>query len=234
MPERDTGSSPTSGRAASLVSSLLIAALLLGGLWFAARGWPQRNSPAAQTEAPASAQDWPTAPPTFTPLPSPTSLVVVTPTPLPLPSWQEIGQFATIEYYDSVDREVIHDNWAPGKDRASVRVVASVKLGIDLNQAQTASLQPENRSIAVTLPAVKILSVTYIPERSQILDTQQQWVLSRYPGLEKQAMDQGLAEIERRANANEKMFSIATELTKSRIERLLRSYGFTTVEISFQ
>jgi hypothetical protein len=167
-------------------------------------------------------------------MPVPTAPVVVPPTPLPLPPWQEIGEFATIEYYDSFDSEVVRNDGAPGQDRADVRVVASVKMGIDLNQAQTSNLQAENRAIKVVLPSIKILSVTYLPTRSQILDTQQQWVLSNYPGLEKEATDKGLAEIERRANSNEKMFSIATELTRSRVERLLRSYGFNTVEVSFR
>jgi hypothetical protein len=235
MTTQENGSPPALNKIASVLISLIVAGLLLGGIWFASRQFSNRNS-ASPTPASGTSvtEAWPTPPPTFTPIPAPTVPGVATPTPLPLPAWQEIGEFATIEYFDSVDSEVIRNNWAPGKDRADVRVVASIKMGIDLNETQTSDLQPENRAIKVVLPPIKILSISYLKDRSQILDTQQQWVLSNYPGIEKEAMDKGLAEIEQRARNNERMLSIATELTRSRVERLLRGYGFTTVDVSFR
>jgi len=216
----------------------LLALLLLGGLWYAGLFGGRSTASAAGTPATTSADPWPTAPATFTPVPTQAAVVLPTATPIALPSVRALGELAVVEYtmistQTAAGPDTNMVKRFLGRDQVTVRVVGNVRVGVDLTIIdQTVELQRDGRGVRLQLPKAKVLSVDTPRDQTIMVDHQQRWLLSEYPGLELQAIGFAYNDIYHQVADNPDMMGLAQEMARLRITDHLRGLGFTDITIT--
>lgn len=194
-------------------------------------------------------EDWPVAPPTFTPsftstpqftltpTPTPTSTSTPTPTPSPTPtftptpiiiSWQELGVLDTLEISTSTIVEETNPRWWLVPDaKVLVRATGIVQFGIDISQIEN-STEVIGTKVEIFLPRAEVTSVVIV--QTDVYD--EEWFPNAEVGLN--ATQKAGTQIENWANEQEGLREIAEKLAKAQLEDFLGQLGFENVEIIFE
>lgn len=181
-------------------------------------------------------QDWPTPPPTFTPVAYAllrSQQVKPTPTPLPSPSWSELGNLTSVRFNAStIVRE--ERQQLLGKDQLIMMVVGDVLMGINLREIKPGDVQIDGRNIKLVLPPASITSVELQLDKSQIYDSSNALIWSDYSGLEKNAIENAQRQLYDYSATNESMIHTTELLAKLQLTDFLQKTGFKQVEITFK
>jgi hypothetical protein len=209
--------------------------------------WPTPNPTFTTTPIPTSTNpptptSTPTATPTPTPTPSPTA--TFTPTPIVV-GWRELGHLTSIEYtlqtIVEIEREPGESLWEkiveiiPGSpDRILLVTAGNVQAGIDMTQIGENDVEIDGPRVKVVLPPATITSIELLPNETEIIVSQQKWVLSEYEGLEVEALGQARTQLEDWAINRNNILDKAEKLAQSQLENFLRQLGFEEIEITFK
>lgn len=222
------------------IITMVVAIIILGVISLA---WWVISSSSPETEgANQPTEEWPTLPPTFTPMATATPQVpptpTATPTPIPTPAWAELGYLTAMEYTDrtmvEIERKKSLGIISVLGDRILLAAVGKIQLGIDLTQIEGGDVEIEGKNLTLTLPRAKITSVELLPDQSQIYDQKQSWFFSQYEGIEIEALDKAKAQLTDQANKNQNMFDLAEKLATLQLEDFLRQLGFEQIEVKFK
>lgn len=222
------------------IISMVVALIILGVIGLV---WWVISPPSPETEvANQPTEEWPTPPPTFTPLATATPQVpptpTPTPTPIPTPAWAELGYLTAMEYTDrtmvEIERKKSLGIIPVSSDRILLEAVGKIHVGIDLTQIEGGHVEVEGRNLTLTLPRAKITSVELLPDQSRIHDQKQSWFFSQYEGIEIEALDKAKAQLTDQANKNQNMFDLAEKLATLQLEDFLRQLGFEQIEVKFK
>lgn len=216
--------------------NLAILATLLIAVGIFAIGYSLRNTPVSNTasqNAVAGVQDWPAAPPTFTPFAPSQNAAEPTPTPMPVPSWSELGYLTSARF--NVSTIVTEERQQLlGTDRLILMVVGDVLMGIDLTQIRQEDVKIDGRKITLALPPASITGVELQLDKSQIYDSTSAWIWSDYTGLEKNAIENAQRQLYEHSAGNQNMKQTTELLAKLQLSEFLQKAGFKTVEIIFK
>lgn len=189
---------------------------------------------------PTASEPWPAAPPTYAPpLPAPIDQSAPPPTPVPLaaPVWQELSYLTSVEFTSAtvVQEERTTDLPWLGKvvsDRLLLKAVGEVQVGIDLKGVR--NVQVNGKAIRLTVPEPLVTSVELLPEKSEVYERVNVWLLSQYAGLETSALEQARRQMRDDITNNASMMKLAAEFSRLQLTEFLQKTGFTTVEITFE
>lgn len=237
-----------SGLAGALVRpgrmlALLLTALLLVALFIplvvrpVLRWW---LLPPATTTTTLAAEPWPTVgatyvAPTVVPTAAADRLQPV-PTPMPTPSWRELNYLTVVEFTTSTVVQEERTTEVPllgevVSDRLLLKAVGKVQVSIDLSQVRDVTVG--GTKITLTAPKPAVTSVELLPQRSQIFERTNVWLLSQYPGLESAALEQARQQMRAEIDENESMLRLAQEFARLQLTEFLQKAGFHEVEIHF-
>ncbi|MFN8444509.1 MAG: DUF4230 domain-containing protein [Caldilineaceae bacterium] len=217
--------------------AVLVTALLVIGTFatvFILRSGTNAVGKAANTAAPV--QDWPTPPPTFTPVDYAflrRQQANPTPTPIAPPTWSELGNLTSVRFNAST---IVHEERQQllGKDQLIMMVVGDVLMGIDLKQIKPEDVQIDGRTIKLALPPASITSVELQLDKSQIYDSSNALLWSDSTGLEKNAIENAQRQLYDYSVNNESMIKTTQLLAKLQLSDFLQKLGFKNVEITFK
>lgn len=187
----------------------------------------------------ATGEPWPVAPPTYAPpqmaAVSPNN-AAVTPIPLAAPVWQELSYLASVEFTTAtiVQEERTTDvPWLGTvvSDRLLLKAVGEVQVGIDLKGVRDVWIT--GKAIRLTVPEPMVTSVELLPEKSEVYERVNVWLLSQYAGLETSALEQARQQMRTDIENNESMMKLAQEFARLQLTEFLHKTGFSTVEIIF-
>lgn len=223
----------------STLATVLITLGVAGAIWLLLNRdtvWASHPTMAATTTA-AQAQPWPTAPATFTPVATQPAALIPTPTPIPPPAPRALGDLAVIAFTlhsnqtaGGADRNMVLQLF--GKDEVTLHAVGLVRVSMPLDAIERdLSIQPDGRSIAVRLPRLAVSSVELLPEQTTF-EAQQAVVLSKYAGLELQAMGLARNDMYRQVAESPEMMGLAAEIARLRVTEHLRNLGFTDITVT--
>ena len=192
-----------------------------------------------QADTNAAREPWPAAPPTYAP---PVVAAVsagnaqATPVPLPAPVWQELSYLTSVEFTTATvvqEERTTEIPWLGTvvSDRLLLKAVGEVQVGIDLKQVR--NVQINGKTIRLTAPEPIVTSVELLPEKSEVYERVNVWLLSQYAGLETSALEQARRQMSDEINNNASMMKLAAEFARLQLTEFLQKTGFTTVEITF-
>jgi hypothetical protein len=215
-----------------IVIALALAALVIPFTVHPLLQWWQADTNAAR-------EPWPAAPPTYAP---PVVAAVsagnaqVTPVPLPAPVWQELSYLTSVEFTTATVVQEERTTEVPWlgtvvSDRLLLKAVGEVQVGIDLKQVR--DVQISGKTIRLTAPEPIVTSVELLPEKSEVYERVNVWLLSQYAGLETSALEQARRQMSDEINNNASMMKLAAEFARLQLTEFLQKTGFTTVEITF-
>lgn len=192
-----------------------------------------------RTKADAAGEPWPAAPPTYAPplmAPVDQSAPPATPLPLAAPVWQELSYLTSVEFTTAtiVQQERTTDLPWLGKvvsDRLLLKAVGEVQVGIDLKGVR--NVQINGKAIRLTAPEPIVTSVELLPQKSEVYERVNVWLLSQYAGLETSALEQARQQMRADIENNESMMKLAQEFARLQLTEFLHKTGFRTVEIIF-
>jgi hypothetical protein len=235
---------------ATVVGAIVLAAILLGGYVLIQRGG---GSPTAQVSSSSSATpdtSWPTTGPTFTPQPSatphatataqPTATALPTATPLPtaIPiviNKQQVGELAvmvvtvsSIQTIRGEDAKLFGIPVPLTSESITVEYVVRVKLGVKYDQIQ---YRPNGQSVSVNVPAIEILSIEPVWDKSKIVGTDQRFIGSNLTEMQKKAWEAAHEKIKQRVLGDTELLAQAQMFIELILKDNLRNLGFTTVSI---
>lgn len=222
--------------------ALLLAALLLFALCVPlvvrplVRWW--LLPPATTTTL--AAEPWPTVGATYVaPTIAPTTATArlqPVPTPMPTPSWRELNYLTVVEFTTSTVVQEERTTEVPllgqvVSDRLLLKAVGKVQVSIDLSQVRNVTVG--GSKITLTAPKPAVTSVELLPQRSQIFERTNVWLLSQYPGLESAALEQARQQMRAEIDENESMLRLAQEFARLQLTEFLHKTGYAEVEIHF-
>lgn len=187
----------------------------------------------------ADGEPWPVAPPTYAP-PLVASVdprsAQVTPIPLAAPAWEELSYLTSVEFTTAaiVQEERTTDvPWLGTvvSDRLLLKAVGEVQVGIDLKKVH--DVQINGKKIRFTVPEPLVTSVELLPEKSEVYERVNVWLLSQYAGLETSALEQARRQMRDEITNNDSMMLLAAEFSRLQLTEFLQKLGFTEVEITF-
>lgn len=193
-----------------------------------------------QTEGSAASEAWPAAPPTYAP-PSAAAVDQSAPKPtpitLPAPTWQELSYLTSVEYTTATIVQEERTTELPwlGKvatDRLLLKAVGEVQVGIDLKQVR--DVQINGKHIRFVAPEPIVTSVELLPQKSEVYERVNVWLLSQYAGLETSALEQARRQMRDEITNNDSMMKLAAEFARLQLTEFLQKTGFTHVEIIFE
>lgn len=192
-----------------------------------------------QQEGDAAGEPWPVAPPTYAPpLPAAVSQnsAPAIPAPLPAPVWQELGYLTSVEFTTAtiVQEERTTDlPWLGTvvSDRLLLKAVGEVQVGIDLKGVR--DVQINGKAIRLTVPEPIVTSVELLPQKSEVYERVNVWLLSQYAGLETSALEQARRQMRDDITNNASMMKLAADFARLQLTEFLQKSGFTEVEIIF-
>jgi len=185
-------------------------------------------------------EPWPTVPATYAaPTMAPATALgrlQPLPTPRPTPSWRELNYLTVVEFTTStvVQEERTAEVPLLGEvvsDRLLLKAVGKVQVSIDLSQVRDVTIG--GAKITLTAPKPAVTSVELLPQRSQIFERTNVWLLSQYVGLESAALEQARQQMRAEIDENESMLRLAQEFARLQLTEFLRKTGYTEVEIHF-
>jgi hypothetical protein len=109
--------------------------------------------------------------------------------------------------------------------------VGEVQVGIDLKQVR--NVQISGKTIRLTVPEPIVTSVELLPEKSEVYERVNVWLLSQYAGLETSALEQARRQMRDNITNNASMMKLAAKFARLQLTEFLQKTGFTTVEITF-
>jgi hypothetical protein len=192
-----------------------------------------------QADTNAAREPWPAAPPTYAP-PVVAAVSVgnaqVTPVPLPAPIWQELSYLTSVEFTTAAVVQEERTTEVPWlgtvvSDRLLLKAVGEVQVGIDLKQVR--DVQISGKTIRLTAPEPMVTSVELLPQKSEVYERVNVWLLSQYAGLETSALEQARRQMHDDIENNASMMKLAAEFARLQLTEFLQKTGFTTVEITF-
>jgi hypothetical protein len=192
-----------------------------------------------QADTNAASEPWPVAPPTYAP-PVVAAVSIgnaqVTPVPLPAPIWQELSYLTSVEFTTATVVQEERTTEVPWlgtvvSDRLLLKAVGEVQVGIDLKQVR--NVQISGKTIRLTAPEPIVTSVELLPEKSEVYERVNVWLLSQYAGLETSALEQARRQMRDDITNNASMMKLAAEFARLQLTEFLQKTGFTTVEITF-
>jgi hypothetical protein len=159
-------------------------------------------------------------------------------TPVPIPVWESLNELTVVSFTLPSLQEAIGSDTNVvksvfGTDRVMIRAVGRVRLGIDMSEIKDSDIVRNGDSIRIKLPRVRVFMPELLPEKTEIISSQQRWLFSEYPGLELQAMAKAKADMYTHAQENSDFRSLAEELTRLRFTEYLRKYGYSNITITF-
>ncbi len=186
-----------------------------------------------------SADPWPTVPATYV---APTLAETTEqqlqpiPTPLATPSWRELSYLTVVEFTTSTVAQEERTTQVPllgevVSDRLLLKAVGKVQVSIDL--AQVRDVKVGGTKITLTAPKPAVTSVELLPDRSQIFERTNVWLLSQYTGLESAALEQARQQMRTEIDENASMMKLAQEFARLQLTEFLHKTGFSEVEIHF-
>lgn len=192
-----------------------------------------------QPEKNATGEPWPVAPPTYAPpqlAADPQNSAQVTPAALPAPAWQELGYLTSVEFTTAtiVQEERTTDvPWLGTvvSDRLLLKAVGEVQVGIELKGVR--DVQINGKTIRFTAPEPIVTSVELLPQKSEVYERVNVWLLSQYAGLETSALEQARRQMRDEISNNASMMKLAADFARLQLTEFLQKSGFTTVEITF-
>ena len=187
----------------------------------------------------AASEPWPAAPPTYAPpvvAAASASNAPATPVPLPAPVWQELSYLTSVEFTTATVVQEERTTEVPWlgtvvSDRLLLKAVGEVQVGIDLKQVR--NVQISGKTIRLTAPEPIVTSVELLPEKSEVYERVNVWLLSQYAGLETSALEQARRQMRDDITNNASMMKLAAEFARLQLTEFLQKTGFTTVEITF-
>ncbi len=228
-------SNPNYARNLAILVALLIATLAFLAGFVLRSGLIPIERVSVQTP-PLVNEDWPTPPPTFTPLAQrqqTTENIAPTPTPLPPPTWTELGHLTSVKFNASTivteERQQLF-----GTDKIMLLVVGDVLMGIDLGAIKTEDVQIDGRTIRMRLPSATVTGVELRLDQSKIYDSNRAWIWSDYGGLEKNAIENAQRQLFDYSATNDSMLEMTEQLARLQLAEFLQKLGYKTVEISFK
>jgi hypothetical protein len=192
-----------------------------------------------QADTNAASEPWPVAPPTYAP-PVVAAVSIgnaqVTPVPLPAPIWQELSYLTSVEFTTATVVQEERTTEVPWlgtvvSDRLLLKAVGEVQVGIDLKQVR--NVQISGKTIRLTAPEPMVTSVELLPQKSEVYERVNVWLLSQYAGLETSALEQARRQMHDDIENNASMMKLAAEFARLQLTEFLQKTGFTTVEITF-
>lgn len=192
-----------------------------------------------QAGADTASEPWPAAPPTYAP---PLVAAVdqnssqVVPPPLPAPVWQELSYLTSVEFTTAAIVQEERKAEVPWlgevvSDRLLLKAVGEVQVGIDLKGVR--DVQVSGKAIRFKAPSPVVTSVELLPEKSEVYERVNVWLLSQYAGLETSALEQARQQMRNDIESNESMMKLAQEFARLQLTEFLQKAGFRTVEITF-
>lgn len=171
----------------------------------------------------------PTLSPTPTPTPSPTPIVVIT-------HINGLGRLETTEFAmrTVIDLENEPANlWEDifGSDKLMLMAEGEVVAGFDLNKVAKGDIIVEGRRVEITLPAPEILYSRIDNERTQVYKRSTGLLVPPDKTLESRARQLAEEALVKWAIERD-IFDAAEEAGRVQLEGLLRSLGFTDIEIN--
>lgn len=193
-----------------------------------------------QARADAASEPWPNAPPTYAPpllAASNQSNTQATPIPLMAPVWQELSYLTSVEFTTATIVQEERTTELPwlGKvvsDRLLLKAVGEVQVGIDLKGVR--NVQISDKAIRLSVPEPIVTSVELLPQKSEVYERVNVWLLSQYAGLETSALEQARQQMSADIENNESMMKLAQEFARLQLTEFLHKIGFKTVEIIFE
>lgn len=193
-----------------------------------------------QAGANTASEPWPAAPPTYAPpagAPVGPSHAQATPAPLPAPVWQELSYLTSVEFTTATVVQEERTTEVPWlgtvvSDRLLLKAVGEVQVGIDLKEVH--NVQISGKTIRLTAPEPIVTSVELLPEKSEVYERVNVWLLSQYAGLETSALEQARRQMRDEITNNASMMKLAAEFARLQLTEFLQKTGFTTVEITFE
>ena len=187
----------------------------------------------------AASEPWPAAPPTYAPpvvAAASASNAPATPVPLPAPVWQELSYLTSVEFTTATVVQEERTTEVPWlgtvvSDRLLLKAVGEVQVGIDLKQVR--NVQISGKTIRLTAPEPIVTSVELLPQKSEVYERVNVWLLSQYAGLETSALEQARRQMRDDITNNASMMKLAAEFARLQLTEFLQKTGFTTVEITF-
>lgn len=193
-----------------------------------------------QTGTDAASEPWPDAPPTYAPpfvAAAHPNQAQATPIPMVAPVWQELSYLTSVEFTTAAVVQKERTTEVPWlgtvvSDRLLLKAVGEVQVGIDLKGVR--NVQISGKSIRFTVPEPIVTSVELLPEKSEVYERVNVWLLSQYAGLETSALEQARQQMRDEINNNESMMKVAAEFSRLQLTEFLQKTGFTDVEIAFE
>lgn len=195
-------------------------------------------SPDSNGSIPRIVTNTPTQTSTTTPTPTPTNTPAPTATPTPIvviTHVKDLGRLEAVEFtmQTVVDLENEPTNlWerVVGSDKLMLIAEGEVVAGFDLAEVTAEDITVSGQSVEIVLPAPEILYSRIDNERTQVYERETGLFVKPDPSLEgraRQLAEEALVDwaIER------DIFDKAEQTGKLRLENLLRSLGFTEIEI---
>lgn len=230
-------------RPTTIAISVALALALLGAMWLIGQAFA---GPAATAGPTATPEPWPTVPATLTPtVAAPTATLVVPPTPTMIPTptpipitiedRQRIATLGTFAITASTVHTETQATWGGplpffGTDSITIYYVARVTLGVNFDQV---IYTPQGERVTVRVPALRILSVEYDSQRSQIINRQVAWGKTEIDKVLLQAWGKADAGIRANVAEDEELLSLARLHTELRIKDQLRELGFQQIDVIF-
>jgi hypothetical protein len=238
-----TSSNNSSGGQATLIS-LLLAIIILAGLWFGPQLLkPQDGQTASAPSVTVTAESWPTREPTFTPISVSKATLVPTivSTPSPVPTVividkQKIGNLESFAVkmstvrFESVDVLVLAGFTLPkGKDTVTVEYYATVIFGVSVKDID---FKVQGNSVIVMVPRVKVLSVEPIWNRMRIIDSDASFLNSNIQQVVTNAWANADTQIRNVASVDRELNDLAQSHTELLIKDHLYKLGFQNITIN--
>lgn len=228
---------------ATITISIALAMVLLGALWLFGQAFAGPAATAGPTTTP---EPWPTVPPppsptvaapTATLVVPPTATMIPTPTPIPITieDRQRIATLGTFAITASTVHTETQATWGGplpffGTDSITIYYVARVTLGVNFDQV---IYMPQGERVTVRVPAIRILSVEYDSQRSQIINRQVAWGKTEIDKVLLQAWGKADAGIRANVAEDDELLSLARLHTELLIKDQLRELGFQQVGVIF-
>lgn len=250
MEPKDNKTTPSISQTTVIILSIIVAIVILAGIWLIY--WftqsDSSTSVAEQVDSPKSTEAWPTVPPTFTPISSPTPKSTPSPlpptatfTPIPTPTptatptpiivnWRELGYLTTAEFTSVTVTEFTRERSFAPDERILLKAVGKIQLGIDMSQVENLDVKVNGTSVEIVLPRAKVTSIDILPGQTQIFDNG--WFPGE--GLETEALDKARTELERWANGEGNLLNLSEKLGQVQLENFLRQLGFKEIVITFK
>jgi hypothetical protein len=188
----------------------------------------------------AAGEPWPDAPPTYAPplmAPVNASNAQATPIPLSAPVWQELSYLTSVEFTTAAIVQEERTTEVPWlgtvvSDRLLLKAVGEVQVGLDLKAVRDVQIQ--GKSIRLAVPEPEVTSVELLPQKSEVYELVNVWLLSQYAGLETSALEQARQQMRDEISNNESMMKLAADFSRLQLTEFLHKTGFTRVEIIFE